>query len=102
MFFPLLFTIALLWRPHQSRREFEKADFSVSFYQTDSSYSVSVQVKNPLRVPVCLVRAKTKKEKLLLGSVDKVGTYSFKTPLSVESIELVDEIHQSTLTTFVK
>jgi hypothetical protein len=60
---------------------------------TDSTLVISIEVRNPIRVPTCLVYARVKGKDLLVGNITTTGNYSFDAPGATDAIILFDKIH---------
>lgn len=99
---PLLFVLAIVFRPPSHEIHYEAEDFSWKINSTSDSVSVvSISVKNPLKFPSCLVYAKRDAQKKLVGQLDGVGDYRFDVPSDITLIQLVDAIHQHEITEFL-
>jgi hypothetical protein len=99
---PLLFVLAIVFRPNPIERQYAAEDFSWKINSdSDSIWVVSVAVNNPLQFPSCLVYAEGGTQKLLLGQLDGVGDYTFHAPAQIVRIRLFDAIHQKDITEFI-
>lgn len=96
---PVTFAAAILMRPrfvvNQHRIE---NDFSFSVKKiADSTVQVIINVKNPLKVPSCLVYASFASKDILLGTLDHQGLYKFEIKKQDDQdihVKLYDVIHK--------
>ena len=96
---PVTFVIAILMRPHSivNYKRIEN-DFSFSVKKiADSTVQVIINVKNPLKVPSCLVYASFPSKDILLGTLDHQGVYKFEIKRRDDEdirVKLYDAIHK--------
>lgn len=99
---PVIFFLAIVFRPDSiSKYAQVKDDFSFSVKKlTNSMARLTVELKNPLQVPSCLVYISLNSKDVLLGKVDQKGSYDFEIPATQESItvRLYDGIHKQEIT----
>ena len=101
--FPILFCLAILLRPASTSEhdDINEVDFSfmLSTLTTDMN-RLTVELKNPLRVPSCIVYASYDSRELLLGKLDRKGSYHFDIPTTPKAItvRLYDAIHKKEIT----
>ncbi len=95
---PLCFILALLFRPASpSQYNPGTSDFAFAVKKlTNSSSQLTVELRNTLRAPSCLVYVSSGSDDLLLGTIDHKGSYQFEFPDSGKkiSIRLYDAIHK--------
>jgi len=95
---PVIFILSLLLRPDSiSNYDQVKNDFSFDVKKlTNSTAQVTVELKNPLQVPSCLVYISSNSKDVLLGEVTHRGAYRFEIPVDQENItvKLYDAIHK--------
>lgn len=96
---PVMFVAAILLRPNSFvNYQPMEDDFSFSLKKlTDSTAQVSINVKNALKVPSCLIYASLSSKDILLGKIDHHGLYNFEVKTQVAkaiSIRLYDAIHK--------
>ncbi len=99
---PLMFVLAIVFRPGSIETQNASEDFSLKISKTsDSVWVVSVSVKNSLQYPSCLVYAESGTLKVLLGQLEGVGDYPFRLPFHEGRIQFFDAIHQKEITEFL-
>src|SRR5687767_14690861 len=103
VFLPVIFCLAVLLRPDSPAeyRKVEKDDFSFTITKlSNNSGRLTVELKNSLKVPSCVVYLSSPSKNLLVGKIDQVGSYNYDIPLSahVVSIQLYDPIHTREIT----
>jgi hypothetical protein len=95
---PVFFMLAILSRPDSnSNYEQVKNDFSFDVKKlTNSTAQVTVELKNSLRMPSCLIYISSNSKDILLGQVTHRGAYRFEIPVEQENVtvKLYDAIHQ--------
>jgi hypothetical protein len=100
---PVVFCLAIVLRP-ESRPGYDKAkqeDFYFTITKLSSnSGRLTVELKNSLKVPSCVVYLSSSSQNQLLGKIDQVGSYHFDIPLKEQpvSIQLYDPIHKREIT----
>ena len=96
---PVLFALAVIFRPTSSERDHLPEDFSWrTEHDSDSTLNILVSVKSPLRVPSCLLYGEGERGRILLGQLDSMGDYKFNAPTTITQLLLFDEIHQKEIT----
>jgi hypothetical protein len=100
---PVVFCLAIVLRP-ESRPGYDKAnkeDFSFTIIKlSNGTGRLTVELKNPLRVPSCVVYLSSPEQNQLLGKIDQLGSYHFDIPLKDQpvNIQLYDPIHKREIT----
>jgi hypothetical protein len=101
---PFLFILAIWLRP-DSRSDYHSVEKDYSFglqHLSDSTSQINIDVKNPLRVPSCIVYASIGQQRVLLGKLGSQGTYRFeienKNQRDVE-LRLYDPLSKKEITT---
>jgi hypothetical protein len=100
---PVIFCLAIVLRPDSPSEygKVEKDDFSFTITKlSNDAGRLTVELKNSLKVPSCLVYLSSPPQNLLLGKIDQVGSYHYDIPLrtQVVSIQLYDPIHTREIT----
>jgi hypothetical protein len=95
---PLCFIFALLFRP-ASPNQYNPItdDFAFAVKKlTNSSSLLTVELRNTLRAPSCLVYVSSGSDDILLGTIDHKGSYQFEFPDTGKkiSIRLYDALHK--------
>lgn len=91
---PLAFTLAMAFRPRiKLAKTYGKECIIQTKQVTDSTLIISIEVRNPIRVPNCLVYAQVNGKNLLVGNITTTGIYSFDAPVTAKAIILFDKIH---------
>jgi hypothetical protein len=95
---PVIFTLSLLFRPDTiSNYDHVKNDFSFDVKKlTTTTAQVTVELKNSLQVPSCLVYISSDSKDVLLGKVTHRGAYRFEIPIDQENVtvKLYNAIHK--------
>jgi hypothetical protein len=100
---PVLFCLAIFLRP-ESRPGYDKVsgeDFSFTITKLSNDWGrLTVELKNSLKVPSCVVYLSSPSQNQLLGKIDHLGSYHFDIPLKGQpvSIQLYDPIHKREIT----
>ena len=100
---PVVFCLAIFLRP-ESRPGYDKvseADFSFTITKlSNDTGRLTVELKNSLKVPSCVVYLLSPPQNLLLGKIDHVGSHHFDIPLTTKtvSVQLYDPIHSIEIT----
>ena len=100
---PVVFCLAIVLRP-ESRPGYatlKQGDFSFTITKlSNDTGRLTVELKNPLKVPSCVVYLASPSQNQLLGKIDQLGSYHFDIPLKKEpvSIQLYDPIHKKEIT----
>jgi len=92
---PIVFALALLLRPLSRVQAIESSDFYFRLTTSNGKCIVSIQLLNPLRAPSCVVYATANTgEKIILGTINSIGNYTFTSSLRIESVSLFDAINK--------
>ena len=100
---PVVFCLAIVLRP-ESRPGYDKMkgeDFSFTITKlSNDTGRLTVELKNSLKVPSCVVYLSSSSQDQLLGKIDQLGSYHFDIPLKAQpvSIQLYDPIHKREIT----
>ena len=100
---PVVLCMAIVLRP-ESRPGYNNVnqeDFSFTITKLlNDSGRLTVEVKNSLKVPSCLVYLYSPSQNQLLGKIDQLGSYHFEIPLKEQPviIRLYDPIHKREIT----
>ncbi len=79
----------------------KKEDFSFTITKlSNDTGRLTVELKNSLKVPSCVVYLSSPSQNQLLGKIDQLGSYHFDIPLKEKpvSIQLYDPIHKKEIT----
>ncbi len=100
---PVLFCLSIALRPDSPSgyRKVEKDDFSFTLTKlSNDTGRLTVELKNSLKVPSCVVYLSSPPQNLLLGKIDHVGSHHFDIPLTTKTvnIQLYDPIHSIEIT----
>jgi hypothetical protein len=97
---PIFFTLSVALRPSDRSWSFAEEQFEVMTQATsDSTMNVFVKLLSPLRSPACTVYGITGNQKLLLGSVTRIGKHSFTCNQMVSAILFFDPVHKREIKT---
>jgi hypothetical protein len=100
---PVVFCLAIVlrpeFRPGYDKMEKENFSFSITKLSSDTG-RLTVELKNSLKVPSCVVYLSSPSQNQLLGKIDHLGSYHFDIPLKEQpvSVQLYDPIHQKEIT----
>ena len=97
---PLFFIMAIMFRPATpSPLEFRDKDFSAAIVKRDSTYVITVDVAGVSNASSCVVVLSHTSGDLILGTVDREGTYTFVEPTiqMPVTLKLWDAIHRQTI-----
>ena len=100
---PVVFCLAIFLRPESSPGydKVNKEDFSFTITKLSNDRGrLTVELKNSLKVPSCVVYLSSRSQNQLLGKIDRQGSYHFDIPLKEQhvSIQLYDPIHKREIT----
>jgi hypothetical protein len=100
---PLVLCLAIVFRP-ESRPGYDKvnqADFTFTITKlSNDAGRLTVELKNSLKVPSCVVYLTSPSQNQLLGKIGQLGSYHFDIPLKGQPvrIRLYDPIHKKEIT----
>lgn len=101
MVLPLCFILAVIFRPASTKKyDPIKSDFSFALKKlTNSSAQLTVELRNSLKVPSCLLYISSGSKDVLLGMIDRKGSYHFELSGDEETItiRLYDAIHRKVI-----
>ena len=100
---PVVFCLAIFLRPEspQGYDKVNEEDFSFTIAKLSNDRGrLTVELKNSLKVPSCVVYLSSRSQNQLLGKIDRQGSYHFDIPLKEQhvSIQLYDPIHKREIT----
>ena len=100
---PVVFCLAIFLRPESSPGydKVNEEDFSFTITKLSNDRGrLTVELKNSLKVPSCVVYLSSRSQNQLLGKIDRQGSYHFDIPLKEQhvSIQLYDPIHKREIT----
>ncbi|HEX6223233.1 MAG TPA: hypothetical protein VFZ52_02415 [Chryseolinea sp.] len=96
---PLAIFLAIAFRGARPAEYSRDTSANISFTLNKLSNhegTLTVNVKNSLRAPSCVVYLWTPSQNLLLGDVSQIGSYPFRIPLNTGhvTVSLYDAIHK--------
>jgi hypothetical protein len=96
---PVVFCLAIVLRSESPKEheQINKDDFGFKITKlTSDSGQLTIEVRNSLTVPSCLVYLSSPPQNILLGKIDQTGSYHFDTPIfeKAVTIRLYDPIHK--------
>ena len=98
---PIAFVAAIFIRPvHPPTMKTEEEAFTANIaIDTDSTFVVTIQVGEPIKVPSCVAILSSTTKDVVLGTLDRQGVYNFITSKfeGPAHLNLVDAIHQKTI-----
>jgi hypothetical protein len=101
---PVFFILALWLRPASGENYLSvEKDFSFGIEAlSDSTSQISIDVKNALKVPSCVVYASVATRNILLGKLEQKGTYHFEIENKSHGdiqLRLFDPLHNKEIVT---
>jgi len=103
VFLPIMFCLAIFLRPDAPPQyeRMNKDDFSFTMKKlTKNVGQLTIELKNSLSVPSCVVYLSSPSQNVLLGTIEQIGSYHFDIPVfeKAVTVRLYDPIHKKEIT----